>query len=202
MSTVTLSIGPKTYAVACADGQEAHITALGAIIAEKYAQLGTARAPLEAQNLVFAALFLADELAEARKQAADAGAIAGLEDEVARLDAALAAEASKRADEASTIAALQVEVAQRDAALARGASKQAADAAAIDALKADIAQLQIALASKASAPPPAPEPNLTTPQIDLFGARDSDPLLAERLEALAERAEASAAALEAIAPTA
>lgn len=72
MSTVTFSIGPKTYQVACADGQEAHITALGAMIAEKYAQLGSARAPLEAQNLVFAALFLADELAEARKKLAEA----------------------------------------------------------------------------------------------------------------------------------
>jgi cell division protein ZapA len=69
MSTVTLNIGPKSYTVACADGQEAHILALGAMVAEKYARLGSARAPLEAQNLLFAALFLADELAEARKQA-------------------------------------------------------------------------------------------------------------------------------------
>jgi cell division protein ZapA len=72
MSTVTLSIGPKSYSVACADGEEAHIRALGGIIAEKYAQLGSARAPLEAQNLLFAALFLADELADARKRAAEA----------------------------------------------------------------------------------------------------------------------------------
>lgn len=70
MSTVTLSIGPKSYSIACADGQEAHIEALGAMIAEKYAQLGASRAPLEAQNLLFAALFMADELAEARKQLA------------------------------------------------------------------------------------------------------------------------------------
>lgn len=70
MSTVTLSIGPKSYTIACADGEEAHIEALGAMIAEKYARLGSARAPLEAQNLLFAALFLADELAEARKRAA------------------------------------------------------------------------------------------------------------------------------------
>lgn len=70
MSTVTLNIGPKTYTIACADGEEAHIASLGAMIAEKYAQLGSARAPLEAQNLLFAALFLADELAEARKKAA------------------------------------------------------------------------------------------------------------------------------------
>ncbi|WP_086608379.1 cell division protein ZapA [Erythrobacter donghaensis] len=74
MSTVTLSIGPKTYTVACADGQEAHITSLGAMIAEKYGQLGSARAPLEAQNLLFTALFLADELAEARKATGSASA--------------------------------------------------------------------------------------------------------------------------------
>ncbi len=70
MSTVTLTIGPKSYSVACADGEEAHIEALGAIIAEKYSKLGASRAPLEAQNLLFAALFLADELAEARKRKA------------------------------------------------------------------------------------------------------------------------------------
>lgn len=106
MSTVTLSIGPKSYTVACADGQEAHIRALGAMIAEKYARLGSSRAPLEAQNLLFAALFLADELAEARKQSATAtppaaadpaemealrATIAGLEQELAEARKAAAA---------------------------------------------------------------------------------------------------------------
>jgi cell division protein ZapA len=98
MSTVTLSIGPKSYTVACADGQEAHIKALGAMIAEKYAQLGSARAPLEAQNLLFSALFLADELAEARKRvgethapAADTGELDTLRETVAKLEAELAA---------------------------------------------------------------------------------------------------------------
>lgn len=83
MNTVNLVIGPKSYTVACAAGQESHIRALGAMIAEKYAQLGDARAPLEAQNLLFAALFLADELAEARKQAAPAP---GAEPDTAELD--------------------------------------------------------------------------------------------------------------------
>jgi cell division protein ZapA len=100
MSTVTLTIGPKTYPIACADGEEAHITALGAMIAEKYALLGTSRAPLEAQNLLFAALFLADELAEARKakpgkaaKAApqDSGEADSLRAEIARLESELAA---------------------------------------------------------------------------------------------------------------
>jgi cell division protein ZapA len=96
MSTVTLSIGPKTYTVACADGQEAHIRALGGMIAEKYAQLGSARAPLEAQNLLFAALFMADELDQARKQVAavaapDTSEVDDLRETVARLEAELAA---------------------------------------------------------------------------------------------------------------
>lgn len=113
MSTVTLSIGPKSYTVACADGQEAHIRALGAMIAEKYARLGSARAPLEAQNLLFAALFLADELAEARKQSAPTtppvasadpaemealrATIAGLEQELAAARKAAAAPTPTRA---------------------------------------------------------------------------------------------------------
>ena len=104
MSTVSLSIGPKTYAIACADGEEAHIATLGAIIAEQYAKLGAARAPLEAQNLLFAALFLADELADARKRlaaapgaepsndsAADDSEVAALHETIARLEAELAA---------------------------------------------------------------------------------------------------------------
>jgi len=87
MSTVTVNIGPKSYTVACADGEEPHIAALGAMIAEKYAQLGTARAPLEAQNLLFAALFLADELAEARKSAAAAAAQPPPEPDTSAIDA-------------------------------------------------------------------------------------------------------------------
>jgi cell division protein ZapA len=104
MSTVALTIGPKTYNIACADGEEAHVTTLGAIIAEKYAQLGSSRAPLEAQNLLFAALFLADELAELRKNSAvkaevaatpppevDPQAVAALRAAIAQLEDDLAA---------------------------------------------------------------------------------------------------------------
>ena len=87
MSTVTLNIGPKTYTVACADGEEAHIEALGAMIAEKYALLGASRAPLEAQNLLFAALFLADELAEVRKRGGDAGPRVAPQADTAEADA-------------------------------------------------------------------------------------------------------------------
>lgn len=145
MSTVTLTIGPKSYPVACADGEEAHIEALGAMIAEKYALLGSARAPLEAQNLLFAALFLADELAEARKGKGKAAA-----------------------------------------APSPAATEETA------ALKAEIARLEGELSEARKAPAPSP-----APQGDLFGGPDASALLAERLEALATRAEAGAAALEA-----
>jgi cell division protein ZapA len=150
MSTVTLTIGPKSYSIACADGEEAHITALGAIIAEKYAQLGASRAPLEAQNMLFAALFMADELAEARRQVAAAAPARLIE--------------------------LEAQVAQL-----RLVEKAAQE---------EITRLK-AQASKAAKP---------GGQVDLFGGAPSSAAkegFAESLEALAARAEALAAALEA-----
>jgi cell division protein ZapA len=73
MSQVTLTVGPRSYTVNCADGEEDHIARLAAMIDEKYALLGAARTPQESQNIFFAALFLADELAEARRTAAKSG---------------------------------------------------------------------------------------------------------------------------------
>lgn len=121
MNTVTLSIGPKTYTVACADGQEAHIRALGAMIAEKYAQLGQARAPLEAQNLLFAGLFMADELDQARKRLAEIAEPAPApEPDAAELDAAR-----------ETIARLETELAEAREAAARPSSAPASDVPAL-----------------------------------------------------------------------
>lgn len=65
MSNVTLQIGGRAYTVACADGEEGHIQALGATIADKVQSLGTA-GQSEPRLLLFAALMLADELHEAR----------------------------------------------------------------------------------------------------------------------------------------
>lgn len=120
MSTVTLSIGPKSYTIACGDGEEAHVRALGAMIAEKYAKLGTARAPLEAQNLVFAALFMADELDQARKR-------------LTEIDAAPPAPVADPVDP-EAITALQNAIAalEADLAAARDAAAAAETAAASD----------------------------------------------------------------------
>ncbi|WP_296678213.1 cell division protein ZapA [Novosphingobium sp.] len=64
MSNVTLQIGGRAYTMACADGEEAHIAALGRSIADKVEQMGAGQS--EVRQLLFASLLLADELHEAR----------------------------------------------------------------------------------------------------------------------------------------
>lgn len=66
MSNVDLRIGGRTYTVACAEGDEARVTALGQSIDVKIEGLGIA-GQAEGRQLLFAALMLADELDEARK---------------------------------------------------------------------------------------------------------------------------------------
>ncbi|GAA4643943.1 hypothetical protein GCM10023115_19030 [Pontixanthobacter gangjinensis] len=74
MSEVKLSIAGRDYTVACAEGEEAHVISLGGLIDEKLGQLRGSLSSSESQNLLFGALFLADELHEARKTAASATA--------------------------------------------------------------------------------------------------------------------------------
>jgi cell division protein ZapA len=94
MSEVTLTIGRRSYTVACADGQEAHVRAMGAEVAERLRRLGTNQSSNDAKNVLFAALILADELFEERQRSkaaavsappsADAGAEA--EAQITRLE--------------------------------------------------------------------------------------------------------------------
>jgi cell division protein ZapA len=72
MSEVRLSIGGREYTVACAEGEEAHVTQLGGVIDAKLQQLGGNLSPQESQNLLFASLFLADELHEVKAAAEQA----------------------------------------------------------------------------------------------------------------------------------
>lgn len=67
MSQVTLQIGGRPYTVSCADGEEAHVRHLAAIIDGKLIAMGGSLAPGDAKNLLFAALILADEVEEARR---------------------------------------------------------------------------------------------------------------------------------------
>ena len=84
MSEVRLSIGGKDYTIACADGQEDHVSRLGALVDAKLAEFGSNRAPQEAQNLLFAALLIAEDLHQARNTATGLqGEMDGLRDDVA-----------------------------------------------------------------------------------------------------------------------
>ena len=66
MSNVTLSIGGRFYSVACGQGEEAHIEALGRTIDGKLTGMPNLSGQSEARTLLFAALLLADELHELR----------------------------------------------------------------------------------------------------------------------------------------
>jgi cell division protein ZapA len=65
MSNVNLAIGGRTFTVACAQGEEAHVTEMGAMIDAKIVASG-AISQNETRMLLFAALMLADELHEVR----------------------------------------------------------------------------------------------------------------------------------------
>jgi len=67
MSQVTLTIGGNSHRVSCADGEEAHIIKLGAMIDAKLQAMGGNRSAQQAENLLFAALLLADDLHEAKQ---------------------------------------------------------------------------------------------------------------------------------------
>ena len=62
MSDIDLSIGGRSFRVACAPGEEAHIAGLGRSIDAKLTAMGGAAGQSETRTLLFAALLLADEL--------------------------------------------------------------------------------------------------------------------------------------------
>ncbi len=75
MSNVTLTICGREYTVACAEGEEAHITGLGRMIDTKLGAMGNMAGQGETRQLLFAALLLADELHEAGPAAAPAAVV-------------------------------------------------------------------------------------------------------------------------------
>jgi cell division protein ZapA len=171
MPQVAIKIGPKTYHVRCGEGEQERLLELGALIAGKYAQLGNARAPLEAENLLFAAILMADELDEARSRAALAEKAA--DEARAALESALAAVELEKAKRGGQAAELQAETETLRKAEARAREE-------VSALKAELATMREAAQH----------------QHDLFGTPVDEEAIVLRLEALAERAETAAAALE------
>ncbi|HEY1605720.1 MAG TPA: cell division protein ZapA [Allosphingosinicella sp.] len=67
MATIDVEIAARRYAVACRDGEEAHLRAVAAIVDRKAQQAADALGSLsEVRQLLFASLLLADELKEHR----------------------------------------------------------------------------------------------------------------------------------------
>lgn len=165
MSEVTLQIGGRPYTVTCAAGQETHIEMLGKKIQEKLDDMEQL-APQRSQNLLFAALFLADELHEANE---NSSANELLESELANIKAA-------QKDAEAEQQELQLE---RDALLSERDTMRADH----DAVKAQLseAQTQIAQLNAANAAQDSP---------------GSDDLDVKKLAELAETLEKTATELE------
>lgn len=73
MADVELMIGNHSYVIACADGEEDRLRQLGAMVAEQV-QAARAIGPgmSEARQLLFASIFLADQLDAQRAAVAEA----------------------------------------------------------------------------------------------------------------------------------
>jgi cell division protein ZapA len=67
MSNVALTIGARSFTVACAEGEEEHVAGLGRMIDGKLSAMGDMAGQSEGRMLLFAALLLADELHEAHR---------------------------------------------------------------------------------------------------------------------------------------
>ena len=80
MSNVTLTIGGRDYAVACAPGEEAHVTGLGRMIDGKLGEMPGGQPMGETRALLFAALLLADQVHELQNAPAPPAAPAPLPD--------------------------------------------------------------------------------------------------------------------------
>lgn len=70
MNEVTITIGRRSYTVACAPGQEEHVRAMAAEVDERLRRLAGNQSTNDAKNMLFAAIILADELFETRRDGA------------------------------------------------------------------------------------------------------------------------------------
>lgn len=186
MSQVKITIGPRTYSINCGPGDEEKVAKFGALIDANYAKLGTARAAQEADNMVFAALFMADELDEAKAAIRDAQAeMSEMRQELqqAKDDAANAVRkaSSQIEHDKERAGGKQAELAAQVETLTKAEERARKDN---EALRQEIADLK----------------EQARHQHDLFGGPAEDAAhseaLAAKLEALAARAEEAASELE------
>lgn len=83
MADVRLNVAGREYLVTCRDGEEDRLLALGEIVDGKAQEAGGSSSGLnESRQLLFAALLLADEIADARpNNGAASGSVATNDDE-------------------------------------------------------------------------------------------------------------------------
>lgn len=149
MSEVTLTIGRRSYTVACADGQEAHVRAMGAEVAERLRRLGTNQSSNDAKNVLFAALILADELFEERQRSQAATADPSFANTAAQSNAQIAKLEEELVDAREEQERLRQHLVNANERLARAQS--ARDSAAdTDRLGKQLAQLAETLENSAS----------------------------------------------------
>lgn len=101
MATVDVTVGGRQYQLACEDGQEAHLTAVAALVdAEARALSRQVGVVGEARLLLMAALMIADRLRDATETAGSPAAggdeVAALEQAVGRLERLVDAHAARR----------------------------------------------------------------------------------------------------------
>lgn len=148
MSEVALLIGGRTYRVACAPGEEERVSRLGATIAQKLETIGNPSGT-DAQNLLFAALLLADEALEGREASSNAGAagqdLAQLRAKVADLEAQAEQSASALAEARDALAEAEAEAIRLRGAIADLEAERDARPASIEAAPADLSALAPAL---------------------------------------------------------
>jgi cell division protein ZapA len=115
MPQVNVTISGRTYRMACGEGEEGHLENLAAGFDAKIAEMREAFGEIGDMRLhVMAAITLADELAEVRRQAAS------LEEEVQRLSAEVSAADSRSSELESQAAETVARTAERLERLARG----------------------------------------------------------------------------------
>lgn len=186
MNRVKIQIGPRSYQIACDPADADKVRKFGALIDENYAKLGESRAAQEADNMVFAALFMADELDEARKD------VSAARTELAQANAELG---RAKDDIENAVRKAKTELEQDIEKASKGKAELHAEIETLrkaeEHARKDNAKLKAEIATLQEA---------TRHQHDLFGSPEDNAAhskaMAEKLEALALRAEATATKLE------
>lgn len=194
MSEVAISVGGRTYRVACAEGEEDRVRRLGATVNAKLEAMGRL-GPQDAQNLLFASIMLADDVHEAQEAAAkaeedkveaqrSANTATGQHDDLRKTIAGLEAELDRLRNFERSAAGDLEETRGKAAALAQQIADRAAEEDALRTKVAELSEANDALKARFAERPASDSADL------------GDPALASALEKFAEQLEICADRLE------